>query len=126
MTGDSTVSPLHSRVGDAVPGSHTPGSQTAGSHTPGSQTAGVPTSGLQVHGIRLRRLRLHGDDRPYDVDFRGPGDAPRPLSVIAGAFSTGKTTVLEFVDYCFGASDHPRLPEIMPKVRAATLEVELS
>src|SRR4051812_3058757 len=111
MTGDSTVSPLHSRVGDPVPGSH-----TAGSHA----------SGLQVHGIRLRRLRLHGDDRPYDVDFRGPGDAPRPLSVIAGAFSTGKTTVLEFVDYCLGASDHPRHPEIMPKVRAATLEVELS
>ncbi|GAA1556404.1 hypothetical protein GCM10009827_091620 [Dactylosporangium maewongense] len=82
--------------------------------------------GLRAHGIRLRRLRLHSGDRTYDVDFRAPDDSPRPMSVLAGAFSTGKTTILEFVDYCLGASDHPRHPEIMPKVRAATLEVELS
>jgi len=90
---------------------------------------GGPGSSLnssRVHGIRVRRLRLHGEGRAYDVDFRSPDDSPRPLSVIAGAFSTGKTTILEFVDYCLGASDHPRHPEIMPKVRAATLEVELS
>ena len=84
------------------------------------------SSGFRVHGIRLRRLRLHAEGRTYDVDFRGSGGAPRPLSIIAGAFGTGKTTILEFVDYCLGASDHPRHPEIMPKVRAATLEVELS
>jgi hypothetical protein len=78
------------------------------------------------HGIRLLRLRLHSADRTYDVDFRTAAGTPRPLSVIAGAFSTGKTTILEFVDYCLGASDHPRHPEIMPKVRAATLEIELS
>jgi hypothetical protein len=83
-------------------------------------------STARPHGIRLLRLRLHGADRTYDVDFRTAAGTPRPLSVIAGAFSTGKTTVLEFVDYCLGASDHPRHPEIMPKVRAATLEIELS
>ncbi|GAA2383023.1 DNA recombination protein RecN [Dactylosporangium salmoneum] len=82
--------------------------------------------GLRTHGIRIRRLRLHGDDRGYDVDFRAPDDAPRPLSILAGAFSTGKTTILEFVDYCLGAGDHPRHPEITPKVKSATLEVELS
>jgi len=87
---------------------------------------GSSLGGSRVHGIRVRRLRLHGEDRAYDVDFRGPDDSPRPLSVIAGAFSTGKTTILEFVDYCLGASDHPRHPEIMPKVRGATLEVDLS
>src|SRR5438309_8185748 len=87
---------------------------------------GSSVGGSRVHGIRLRRLRLHGEDRAYDVVFRGPDDAPRPLSVIAGEFSTGKTTILEFVDYCLGASDHPRHPEIMPKVHAATLEIELS
>ncbi|WP_433381910.1 DNA recombination protein RecN [Actinoplanes sp. CA-142083] len=76
----------------------------------------------RIHGIRIRRLRLHAEDRAYDVDFRGPADSPRPLSVIAGAFGTGKTTILEFVDYCLGASEHPA----MPTVRAATLEVELS
>lgn len=84
------------------------------------------TSDRAVHGIRLRRLRLHADGRTYDVDFRGAADEPRPLSIIAGAFGTGKTTILEFVDYCLGASDHPRHPAITPKVRAATLEVELS
>ncbi|MEV6926575.1 DNA recombination protein RecN [Dactylosporangium sp. NPDC051485] len=82
--------------------------------------------GLRTHGIRIRRLRLHGDDRAYDVDFRAPDDAPRPLSILAGAFSTGKTTILEFVDYCLGAGDHPRHPEITPKVKSAALEVELS
>jgi hypothetical protein len=80
----------------------------------------------RAYGVRVRRLRLHGGDRTYDVDFRGQHDYPRPLSVIAGAFSTGKTTILEFVDYCLGAYDHPRHPEIMPKVREAVLEVELS
>ncbi|MGI5239134.1 DNA recombination protein RecN [Dactylosporangium sp. CA-139066] len=82
--------------------------------------------GLRTHGIRIRRLRLHGADRGYDVDFRAPDDTPRPLSILAGAFSTGKTTILEFVDYCLGAGDHPRHPEITPKVKSATLEVELS
>ena len=76
----------------------------------------------RIHGIRIRRLRLHAEDRAYDVDFRGPADAPRGLSVIAGAFGTGKTTILEFVDYCLGAAGHPATPS----VRAATLEVELS
>ena len=84
------------------------------------------SSPARVHGIRIRRLRLHAEDRAYDVDFRGRSDAPRPLSIIAGAFGTGKTTILEFLDYCLGASDHPRHPAITPKVRAATLEVELS
>jgi hypothetical protein len=82
--------------------------------------------GLRTHGIRVRRLRLHGDDRDYDVDFRAADDSPRALSVLAGAFSTGKTTILEFVDYCLGAGDHPRHPEITPKVKSATLEVDLS
>src|SRR5947207_1919407 len=94
----------------------------------GADTNGVrtPLTAPRSHGIRMRRLRLHGVDRTYDVDFRAADGSPRGLSVIAGAFSTGKTTILEFLDYCLGASDHPRHPEIMPKIRAATLEVDLS
>ncbi|BCB87065.1 ATP-binding protein [Phytohabitans suffuscus] len=80
----------------------------------------------RTHGIRLRRLRLAAAERSYDIDFRGPDGSARALSVIAGAFGTGKTTVLEFIDYCLGASDHPRHPEVMPRVRSAALEVELS
>ncbi|QKV81150.1 DNA recombination protein RecN [Amycolatopsis sp. Hca4] len=77
--------------------------------------------------MRPVRLRLRGVDIDYEVDFRVPDTpTPRSLSIIAGAFSTGKSSVLEFIDYCLGAREHPRHPEILRKVRAALLEVELS
>ncbi len=78
-------------------------------------------------GIRVRRLRLVGPERHYEVSFvdRDTGDL-NSLSVIAGAFSTGKSTVLEFVDYCLGANDYPRHPEVIAKVLHAFVEVELS
>jgi hypothetical protein len=88
--------------------------------------ARAATLANRTHGIRLRRLRLQSAERGYDVDFRGPDGAARSLSIIAGAFSTGKTTVLEFIDYCLGAAEHPRHPEVMPRVRSAALEVDLS
>ncbi|WP_241266745.1 DNA recombination protein RecN [Streptomyces scabichelini] len=66
-----------------------------------------------------------GIDRNYDVDFTSDGDV-RHLSVISGAFSSGKTAVLEFIAYGLGAKKHPRHPEVMRKVRASLLEVELS
>jgi hypothetical protein len=74
--------------------------------------------------LRIRELRLLGLGRTYGVDFTRDGE-PRPLSVIAGEISTGKTTVLEFVDYCLGSSRHPRHLEIERHVRAALLEVEI-
>lgn len=78
-------------------------------------------------GIRVLRLRLKGVDRDYEVDFRiSKSDVARSVSVIAGAFSTGKSSVLEFIAYCLGASNHPQHPEILRKVRSALLEVELS
>jgi len=78
-------------------------------------------------GIRVRRLRLVGPDRHYGVDFidRETGDL-NSLSVIAGAISTGKSSVLEFIDYCLGASDYPRHQEVIAKVLHAFVEVELS
>ena len=75
--------------------------------------------------LRIRELRLLGLGRNYGVDFTDHG-GPRPLSVIAGEISTGKTTVLEFVDYCLGSSRHPRHPEIEQHVRAALLEIEIN
>ncbi|AEY94314.1 hypothetical protein SHJG_p1183 (plasmid) [Streptomyces hygroscopicus subsp. jinggangensis 5008] len=79
----------------------------------------------EAHGIRVRRLRLVGIDRSYEVDFTSNGQV-RGLSVISGAFSSGKTAVLEFVAYGLGAKRHPRHPEVLRKVRSALLEVELS
>lgn len=77
-------------------------------------------------GIRILRLRLRGVSRDYEVDFRDDEDgSPRSLSVVAGAFSTGKSSVLEFIAYCLGGNSHPQHPEIMRQVRAALLEVEL-
>ena len=78
-------------------------------------------------GIRVVRLLLKGVDRDYEIDFRedGPESRPRSLSVIAGAFSTGKSSILEFIAYCLGARSHPQHPEILRRVRSASLEVEL-
>lgn len=78
-----------------------------------------------MSGIRVRRLKLRGVSKDYEVGFLADG-AVRPLSVIAGEISTGKTSVLELIDYCLGASRHPRHPEIQRQARAALLEVELS
>lgn len=76
-------------------------------------------------GIRLLRLRLRGIDRDYGVSFAGDDGLPRPLSVIAGEINTGKTSVLEFVDYCLGDSRHPSHQEVLSQVRSAQLEVLL-
>jgi hypothetical protein len=74
--------------------------------------------------LRIRNLRLLGLGRDYGVDFTKDGDV-RALAVIAGEISTGKTSVLEFIDYCLGAGKHPRHLEIERRVRAALLEVEI-
>lgn len=75
--------------------------------------------------LRLRSLRLLGAGRDYGVDFTDSEGAVRPLSVIAGEISTGKTSVLEFVDYCLGGGSHPKHIEIQRRVRAVLLEVEI-
>lgn len=75
--------------------------------------------------IRIRHLRLLGAEKNYEVDFTR-GEEVRPLCVIAGEISTGKTSVLEFIAYGLGASDHPRHQEVQRQVRSVLLEVELS
>lgn len=91
-----------------------------------SHLATVPASAppRDNRGIRIMRLRLKGVEGDYEIDFREDGQ-PKPLSIVAGAFSTGKSSTLEFIDYCLGARDHPRHPEVMRKVRGALLEVML-
>ena len=75
-------------------------------------------------GIRIRQLRLRGADRTYDVSFLYSDGTVRPISVIAGEIATGKTSILELIDYCLGASTHPRHPEIERRARVALLEIE--
>lgn len=74
--------------------------------------------------IRILGLRLRGVRRDYGLEF-GDDNGPKPLSVIAGEISTGKTTVLEFIDYCLGNAGHPMHPEVLANVRAAQLAIEV-
>lgn len=76
--------------------------------------------------IGLRRLRLVGLTQDYQVDFCDDRGGAKPLSIIAGEISTGKTAVLEFIDYCLGKSRHPSYIEIERQARSAQLEVSLS
>lgn len=82
-----------------------------------------------MSGIRINELRLSGPpgtDRTYGAEFRGtPGGSFRPLSVIAGPSQTGKTTIIDFIKYCLGASKHPQKDEIREYVRSALVETEL-
>jgi hypothetical protein len=75
--------------------------------------------------IRIRHLRLTGVARNYDVSFVTSAGL-RNLSVVAGEISTGKSSVLELIDFCLGASSHPRHHEIERQARTALLEVDLS
>jgi len=79
-----------------------------------------------IRGIRIVKLRLKGIETDYDVDFGNQDNEVRSLSLIAGAFSTGKSSTLQFINYCLGAKNHPQHPEILRKVRAALLEVQLN
>jgi len=76
--------------------------------------------------IALRRLRLVGIAENYEVDFCDEDGHPRPLAIIEGEISTGKTAVLEFIDFCLGKDRHPDYVEIQRQARSAQLELELS
>ena len=73
-------------------------------------------------GIRVARLHLQGVTKPYVVDFRTAGQ-PRPVSLIAGPVSTGKSSILEFIAYGLGGSAHPEHPEVLSQVTACFLEI---
>lgn len=77
-----------------------------------------------MSAIRIHALRLRGTARNYDVAF-DHGEPFQDLSLVAGASRTGKTSVLEFIDYCFGDSTHPTQTEFQQHVVAAMLEVSL-
>jgi hypothetical protein len=80
-------------------------------------------------GIRINELVLVGavaSAQRYGASFRTqPGQGFRPLSVIAGPASTGKTTIVDFIRYCLGDDRLPQHPEVIAAVRAAFLEAEL-
>ena len=70
--------------------------------------------------IHLNRLRLTGPRRAYEVDFDARDDN---VAIIAGPIHTGKTTILQIVDYLLGDDEHPTHPELARSVRSAALEL---
>jgi hypothetical protein len=77
-------------------------------------------------GIRVRRLHLRGVARDYGISFTDGDGRVRPLSIIAGEISTGKTSALEFIDYCLGDGQRPSHAEIERRVRSAMIELDLN
>jgi len=69
--------------------------------------------------LRIKRLKIKGISKDYDYSFNSG------LNIIAGPMSTGKTSVLEFIDYCLGSQNHPRHIEIRKKAIAVFLEIEI-
>jgi hypothetical protein len=77
-------------------------------------------------GIRLRRLLLRGLNHDYGPSLMRDG-RPAAFGVIAGEISTGKTSILEFIDFCLGGSEHPTHPEIAEaSVHLVLLELEVN
>ncbi|WP_157157008.1 ATP-binding protein [Diaminobutyricimonas sp. LJ205] len=80
----------------------------------------------EIPPIRIRALKLVGPKHEYLIDFNsGPASTAQQLSIIAGEISTGKTTILEFIDYCLGAKHHPEHDEVLDNVRTAQLAIEV-
>lgn len=84
-----------------------------------------PLASARVPPFRIRGLRLIGARRSYTVDFTDDEHIARQLAVIAGEISTGKTSILEFIDYCLGAKEFPDHDEIIANVRTAHLSIEV-
>jgi DNA repair exonuclease SbcCD ATPase subunit len=76
--------------------------------------------GNSMERLIIKTLRLKGIAKDYEYSFL-PG-----LNIIAGPISTGKTSILEFIDYCFGATNHPEHIEIQKKARSVLLESEIN
>jgi hypothetical protein len=73
--------------------------------------------------IRLHRLRLSGPRRSYEVDFDRRSSN---LAIVAGPIHTGKTTILQMIDFLLGDDEHPTHPELAKTVRSAELELSLN
>lgn len=69
--------------------------------------------------IIIKKLLLKGINRDYQYLFN-PG-----LNIIEGPIATGKTSLLDFIDFCLGAKSHPTHIEIQNKVRSVLLEIEI-
>lgn len=56
--------------------------------------------------LEFRRLMLTSPGRNYEVEFHDG------VNIIAGPISTGKSSILELLDYVCGAKSAPAYPEL--------------
>jgi hypothetical protein len=73
-----------------------------------------------MNRIKINELRVRGVTKDYFVTFKSG------LNIISGEMSTGKTSILETIDYCFGDTDNPMHPEFLKKATTALLEIEIN
>jgi hypothetical protein len=73
-----------------------------------------------MNRIKINELRVKGVKKDYYVTFK------QALNIISGEISTGKTSILELIDYCFGDADNPEYPELQRKATTALLEIEIN
>lgn len=72
-----------------------------------------------MNKMKINELRAKGTKKDYVVTFQSG------LNIVAGEMSTGKTTILELIDFCLGAKDYPKYPEIVRNVIGVLLEIEI-
>jgi rubrerythrin len=73
-----------------------------------------------MNKIRINKLVVKGVKKDYEVIFKNS------LNIIAGEISTGKSSILELIDYCFGKKDSPQYPELLKKGTAVLLEITVN
>ncbi|EDS7766808.1 AAA family ATPase, partial [Salmonella enterica subsp. enterica serovar Blockley] len=67
--------------------------------------------------LRIERLILVGSRKNYFVEFEDG------LNIIHGDSDTGKSSILEFIDYLLGGSSIELADEIISSVDYAALEI---
>jgi DNA repair exonuclease SbcCD ATPase subunit len=73
-----------------------------------------------MNRIKINELRIKGVTKDYFLTFK------QGLNIISGEISTGKTSILELIDYCFGDTECPTYPELLKKGTSALLEIEIN
>jgi nicotinamide riboside kinase len=70
--------------------------------------------------IKFNKLILSGEDRKYEVNFKDG------LNFITGPISTGKSTILELIDYCLGKKNHKDYQEVKLTCKYVSLDLFLN
>lgn len=70
--------------------------------------------------LKLNKLLLIGDNKHYEVEFKDG------LNFITGPIATGKSTILELIDYCLGKKRHKNYEEVRLKCKYVALDLYLN